>query len=222
MGHKSMIVVASHNNVNLLNDMLINLSKINLNSHKVLIVDTNSDNSDYIKFFNQCKNDFPNFTFDRKDYNCFDSGAYIHAYLNYNEDRYIFLQDSCKINDSNLILEWNTMLQNYDVVPWINFGYWYKTESQRSWAEDDLIQYTKPNDSIFGPIFAANKKILDKIPKKWLKEPTNKNEACAMEGRWSFMFHIVKAKKYYLEYFEHHFGAYMSKQKIEKIFLNRN
>ena len=64
-----MIVVASHNRIDLLDNMLKTLSSIDLNNNEVLIIDTNSDNEEYKAFFAQCAEKYP-FMFDRKDYTC--------------------------------------------------------------------------------------------------------------------------------------------------------
>jgi hypothetical protein len=219
-----MIVVASHNRIDLLDNILKNLSSINLNNHDVLIVDTNSDNIDYKNFFQECITKYPNFIFETKDYTCWDSGAYIHAYKNYERDSYIFFQDSLTITNKNLIPMWDNFLKLYDVVPFINFGYFYDNDGSQEWSEDDLPHLNnKPTDSIFGPIFGVTKETMDKLPKEWLKEPTNKIQGCGMERRWSLMFHLVGASKHYIEltnFVKDHL-IYNSKTNISKNFFHR-
>jgi hypothetical protein len=85
-----MIVIPSHDRIDLLVKMVRRLCEIDLNGHEVLIVDTNSDSEQYKEFINHDFSSFlesnPNFKFVRKDYKCRDSGAYIHAYKNYPAD----------------------------------------------------------------------------------------------------------------------------------------
>ena len=211
-----MIVIASHNRTDLLDNMLKTLSSINLNNNKVLIINTNSDNEEYKTFFEECKLNYPQYIFETLNYTCWDSGAYIYAYKNYHSDKYIFLQDSITITNPKLILMWENFLNIYEVVPWINFGYFYENEDQRLWGEEDLIINSVPHDSIFGPI-------LDRLPKEWLKHPTNKMEGCSMERRWSLMFYLINASKHYLEYtnFQKDQTVYNSKLNINKHFLYR-
>jgi len=218
-----MIVIASHNRIDLLDNMLKTLSSINLNNNQVLIIDTNSDNEEYKTFFEECKLNYPQYIFETLDYTCWDSGAYIYAYNNYPSNKYIFLQDSLNITNPKLILMWENFLDIYEVVPWINFGYFYENEDQRLWGEEGLTINNNPHDSIFGPIFGVRKETLDKLPKEWLKYPTNKNEGCGMERRWSLMFHLIDASKHYLEYtnFSKNQTVYNSKLNIDKHFFYR-
>ena len=218
-----MIVIASHNRTDLLDNMLKTLSSINLNNNKVLIINTNSDNEEYKTFFEECKLNYPQYIFETLNYTCWDSGAYIYAYKNYHSDKYIFLQDSITITNPKLILMWENFLNIYEVVPWINFGYFYENEDQRLWGEEDLIINSVPHDSIFGTIFGVRKETLDRLPKEWLKHPTNKMEGCSMERRWSLMFYLINASKHYLEYtnFQKDQTVYNSKLNINKHFLYR-
>lgn len=217
-----MIVVASHNNIELLNNLLNTLSNIDLCNHKVLIIDTNSDSQEYKNYFTELKYKFPNFMFENVNYICWDSGAYIYAYLKYpNEENYIFLQDSISITNSNLIYDWTKLLKNYNVVPWSNFRYWYENDEQQKWSEDGLPLIDNPLDSIFGPIFGVSNETMNKLPKEWLKHPTNKNEGCGMERRWSAMFHCIGATKYYIEYSDDGMIMHHSKININKHFYNR-
>jgi hypothetical protein len=218
-----MIVVASHNRIDLLDNMLKILSSINLNNNQVLIINTNSDNEEYKTFFEECKLNYPQYIFETLNYTCWDSGAYIHAYNNYPSNKYIFLQDSLDIKNPKLIPMWENFLDVYEVVPWINFGYFYENEDQRLWSEEGLIIENNPHDSIFGPIFGVRKETLDKLSKEWLKYPTNKNEGCGMERRWSLMFHLINASKHYIEYtnFQKNQTVYNSRLNIDKYFFYR-
>jgi hypothetical protein len=220
-----MIVIASHNKIDLLQNILNNLKTIDLHNHEVLIVDTNSDDAEYIKFFDQCKEKFPEFIFDRKEYTCWDSGAYIHAYKNYASEKYIFLQDSLIITNNKLIPMWDAFLDIYDIVPFINFRYWHDSDEQKVFSESGLPHSdTRPLDSIFGPIFGVRKETLDKLPIEWLIEPSNKIQGCGMERRWSYMFHLINASKHYIEYtnFEKNHTIYTSKSNINKLFFGRS
>jgi hypothetical protein len=178
--------------------MINRLKEINLNNHKVLIVDTNSDNEEYKQYFKELPHQYPKFIFHQKDYTCWDSGAYIHAYKTYVEDSFIFLQDSSSISNEYLIPIMDGFLKNYEVVPIFDFIYGYDNEEQRKFAEQGLEIHSKPEKGIFGPIFGVRTETLNKLPKEWLIEPQIKNEGCGMERRWSLMFHIIGASKYYL------------------------
>jgi hypothetical protein len=218
-----MIVVASHNRIDLLENMINRLKKIDLNKHRVLIVDTNSDNTDFKQRFKELQKQNPEFIFNKKDYTCWDSGAYIHAYKTYVDDSFIFLQDSLTITNNHLIPIIDGYLKNYEVVPFINFGYGYENEEQKEFVEQGLDVTSKPPHGIFGPIFGVRTETLDKLPKEWLIEPHNKNLGCGMERRWSLMFHLIGASKHYLEIEDipNNHTIYTSKQFIDKHFFYR-
>jgi hypothetical protein len=220
-----MIVVASHNRIDLLDNMLKTLSSIDLNNNKVLIVDTNSDNEEYKVFFNQCVENYPQFIFERKNETCWDSGAYIHAYNNYSDKKFIFLQDSITITNPKLIPMWENFLNIYEVVPFINFGYGYENAGQQEFSERLLPKNPpRPIDAIFGPIFGVRRETLDRLPKEWLTViPDNKMDGNGMERRWSLMFHSINASKHYLEYtnFQKDHTIYTSKSNIDKHFFYR-
>lgn len=219
-----MIVIATHNDSKLLFEICQNLIRINLHNQKVLIVDTNSDNSDFIKNFNTLKKVYDQFLFLRTDIKCWDSGAYIKAYQSFpNEEKFIFLQDSLMIPGKSKFIEHSLeFLDKYDVVAWTNFQYKFDNEQQEKWSEDGLIKGITPIDAIFGPIFSVNKKTLDLLPKEWLKIPSNKNEACGMERRWSAMFQCIGASKYYLEHSINGDGMNHSREYICKNYKNRD
>lgn len=178
-----MIVIATHNDSNILLDICNNFSNIDLYNQSVLIVDTNSDNPQFKKAFRHLSMTYKQFLFKRIEYKCWDSGAYINAYLNFpNEEKFIFLQDSIMIPGKSKFIETSIkLLDIYDVVPWTNFQYKFDNQIQKEWSEEGIPLLTYPTDSIFGPMFAVNRKTLDRIPKDWLKIPSNKNEACGME-----------------------------------------
>lgn len=195
-----MIVVASHDDVELLNSMVQRLSELDLNGHDVLIVDTNSEQQEYLEAFEVAKARYPQFKFERKDYTCWDSGAYIHAYKHYHADKYIFLQDSLYVTNSNFFVEMDEMLDTYDVVPIFDFFYFYYSDEEKEWVEQKLLDSNRtghPKYGIFGPIFGVNKHILDKMPHDWFIEPHNKLTGCRMERRWAMMFHQIGASKKY-------------------------
>jgi hypothetical protein len=218
-----MIVVASHDRVDLLENMLDKLSKINLNGHRVLIVDTNSQNLEYKSKYKTFQTQYPEFLFDNKNYTSWDSGAYIHAYLNYDDKSFIFLQDSLDITNLNLIPTIDNFLEIYDVVPIFNFAYGYENEIQKEFTERGLEINSLPKWAIFGPIFGVTKETMDKLPKSWLIEPYDKITGCGMERRWSLMFHLIGAAKHYLEWEDIPKGHTIlsSKQNINKHFFYR-
>jgi hypothetical protein len=203
-----MIVIASHDNITMLVSILDRLSHLDLCGHDILVVNTNSQDDEYINNINYViesarKKLSCNLIYTVKDYDCYDSGAYIHAFIHYDSDKYICLQDSLFITDINFISDITRRLDTVDVIPIYNFRYSYDNDQQRIWAEEYLGSDNLPQDGIFGPIFAVNKSIVKRIPIVWLKEPNTKLQACGMERRWSLIFHRLNATKEYARYIPH-------------------
>lgn len=219
-----MIVFASHNNTNLLELNLQRLTEIDLNGHDVLIVDTNSNDIRYIKEFNHLKKKYQQFTFIRKDYTCWDTGAYLHAYRNYKRDRYIFLQDSLYIARNSFVLDIDNLLDEYEVVPMFDHYYTYDSEADKEWAEEGIPVTTRPDYLFFGPLFAARRETMDRIPNEWYREPHNKLTSTRMERRWALMFHTIGATcKFYNKTNYGHFWQRFpcTQQKLRKIWMVR-
>jgi len=197
-----MIVVATHDDIDCLAKMIEDISKTELYNNEVLIIDTNSKDINFIKYFSELKKLYPGYIFDRLEYDCWDSGAYIHAYKNYSAENFIFLQDSLRITNPNVFKIISERLQNTDILGLFNFFYSYDSTEQQNWVEDGIPFNSLPDCGIFGPIFSINKNSMDKIPNDWLKYPTNKMQACGMERRWALMFHTLDLKKEYLVEFK--------------------
>jgi len=54
-----MIVVATHNNIEILHKFLVSLENVDLSDEEVLIVDTNSQDIKFKEWFLECKNKYP-------------------------------------------------------------------------------------------------------------------------------------------------------------------
>lgn len=197
-----MIVIATHDDIDSLTNILNDLLTCDLYGHQVLFVDTNSSNSEFINKFNYYKKEYPQFIFDRKEYTCWDSGAYLHAYLNYPSEKYIFLQDSLRINNKHIFKEITIQLDTIDVLGLFNFFLCFDSEEQKLWAENGITINNYPKYGIIGPIFSINKNILDRIPKDWFREPNVKWQACGMERRWALMLNTIGAKIDFLHFFK--------------------
>ena len=224
-----MIVIAAHDRIDLLAQMLKRLKDVDLNKHEILVVDTNSTNKEFLNGIVNLINEYPGIKFERKAYTCWDSGAFIHGYRNYRRARYIFLQDSIYIKNPNLIVELDAMLDVVDVAAIIDFKYGYQDETHRGWVEEDLGDITSwPERGIFGSMFAVRRSALDKLFPAWLnKQPLNKVQAIGMERRWSLMFHLTNASKKYMHHipdneWDSFYNSENDKFNITKYWMNRD
>ena len=215
-----MIVIASHNNIECLARILKSLSKADTNGHRICVVDTNSTSDAYRDFVDHLKDQYPSIIFLRSNYDCYDSGAYLLAYRSFDDDTFIFLQDSVTISNKSFIPDVDTLLKEYDVVPFINFPFYFEGKEQKRWGEQGVIPWhlkwlplnthkqgfvinKYPKEAFFGPMFGVTKSALDKIPARWHVEPTTKVQACAMERRWALLFHYTGASIQVYEYVPH-------------------
>jgi hypothetical protein len=212
-----MIVIATHDNIDILNTLLNSLKNVDLKNHEVSIIDTNSQSQNFIDYFSNLKNILP-YNFYRLDYTCYDSGAYMWAYQNLKADSWIFLQDSIEIINPDWIQEIDNLLKEYEVVAGFDFPYSYDPHPlQKPWVESNIEFINYPESGIFGPMFSVRNSTMDKIPKHWFKWPTEKLMQQGMERRWSLMFHSINATKTYLE----GYGDIHSSKWIKKHFYIR-
>jgi hypothetical protein len=212
-----MIVIVTHDNIDILNTFLNSLKNVDLNNHEVSIIDTNSQSQNFIDYFFNLKNTLP-YNFYKLDYKCYDSGGYIWAYQNLKSDNWIFLQDSIEIIRPDFIKKIDNKLEQYEVVGGFDFPYSYDpNELQKPWVETDIEFEDYPELGIFGPMFSVRNTTMDRIPKHWLKYPPNKLMQQGMERRWSLIFHSINATKTYLE----GYGNIHSSKWIKKHFYIR-
>ena len=184
------------------------LNKLNeFNKIDVLIVDTNSNNNNVIDFYNMLDKNKFNYKiyFDRVETDCYDSGAYIHSFKKYKSDFFYFFQDSIEFINEDIFNDINKLLNIYDVVALSPFPLLFDNKEQVDWITSNLpiSEIMKVSNrrmyGIFGPMFFIKRKTLEKIPDNWLVYPTIKNQAMAMERKWSIMFNILDFKTVYLE-----------------------
>ena len=201
-----MIVIASHDNIDYLKSVLEQLSEMNLDGHDVLIVDTNSTDTEYREYFEHIRYQYPNIIFDRKYYTCWETGAILHAFRMYKRDKYVFLNDSIYITNDNFFVDINNLLNEVEVVPIWNFVYRYDSSEQQSWVEEGLptergySQYY-PEWGIIASMFAVRYETLNRIPSYWFRDDVNeKYKSQGMERRWSLMFHLINASRKYLDF----------------------
>lgn len=193
-----LLVVACHNDINLLNNWLDRIKLINIPEHtKIIFIDTYSDNEEFKTHFSLLKeqNVNQNLMFERLDYICYASGAYWYTYLTYTSNHYIFLHDSNTIIDLNFLEIILEKLKEYNIVSFFDFQYDHFLNEWSGTDFEGITDITYPQRLIVGPMFATTKTTLDKIPHQWFKIPQNKTEEEGCERRWALMFHLINATK---------------------------
>jgi hypothetical protein len=213
-----MIVIATNNGFVHLKELLDSFCNIDMYDEKILIVDTISTDENHINFLNLTPALYANLdiTITKTPYRGFDTGAYIHAYENYESELYIFLHDSIIIKNSNFVKDIKNYLEENDVVSFFCFNFvrcgddeWKKFMKSCTGSE----YYDR---AIFGPMFACKKEVLSNINTKELEIPDNKNKQTAYEAIWMHLFKSINKKVFCLnEYGE-------ESQYINKKILIRN
>jgi hypothetical protein len=162
-----MIVIATYNDISYLNNLLDGLNTTENLDENVLIVctdDRQSEMVDYINTLPQNNNYNFNILVDVTPYQGYDSGAYIYAFKNYIDDYYIFLQDSITIKSSEWLNLFKEVREENTINPILEFSLSWDNHEQLMWVENKMgLYFNKPNVGIFGPIFQASRKSLNKI-----------------------------------------------------------
>jgi len=186
-----MIIIATNNGKNYLNNLLISFESFNIKK-PIHIIDTGSTDIDCIGFLEDIKSNkiFKdlNILTHKTPYKGFDSGAYIYAIQNIESEKYYFLHDSITIKDFNFFNKIDEKLKSGVVVPLIVFNSnKYDNQDQIDFSLNK-IGVSEFDFGIFGPMFAITKNDVSKIKKSLNFFPTKKNEQMAMERVWPALF----------------------------------
>jgi hypothetical protein len=185
-----MIVIATHNGIDFLPNLLGSLNKYGIGNHKLLVVDTQSDDLKFLEYLNEVRNQL-GVEVVTTPYAGYDTGAYLYTYRNYSDKDYIFLQDSMTIKNK----DWLQKISQRDVTCLFTIPMICDNDSQYQWLNDHFPN-TPCNEGIFGPIFYTTKEVLDRANEKHLLEaiPTNKSQQQGYERAWGIIFSTIKAK----------------------------
>jgi hypothetical protein len=190
-----MIVIATYNDTILLDNFLNSLKKTENLDEVILIVCTCPIQNEMIDFLNKIKNqnDYNlNIITDVTPYSGYDTGAYIWAFNNYNDEYYIFLQDSLIINDKNWLNKFKEFRNENTLNTWCSFSLNDETPHTNFFLPKMGFHPNSLNGhlGIFGPIFQISKHALEIIDKKFQLNnfiPHDKMSSCAMERGWSYL-----------------------------------
>ena len=162
-----MIVIATYNDINLLNNLLDSLNTTENLNENVLVVCTDPNQMGMIKYIHTLpsSNKYKfNILADFTPYAGYDSGAYIYAYNNYVDDYYIFLQDSITVKSPEWFNYFKEKRNEDTINPLLQFSMCWDNLEQRMWVEQKFNgNFKLPNVGVFGPIFQASRKSLNKI-----------------------------------------------------------
>lgn len=213
-----MIVIATHNGHDRLNDLLNDLKEHKCNI-PISIIDTQSENKISLQFLESVSQIYTQLnirTFKTPNKN-FEAGSFMFAIENIPAERYYFLQDSIRIKDCNAFLEIDKLLKPGNVVSIATFkgNYFCNEHLQKPFCELNWknINFDK---GIFGNMFCILASDLEKsklnLPKIL---PATKQESMAMERGWGIFCKQSNLNIISLEgdwtVFNHNTGKYFGK-----------
>lgn len=113
------------------------------------------------------------------------SKAFIDAYRQNYYRSYLFLQDSLRGNVEDVV---EPFRGKEEVVAWGTFPMFFDDEQQGNWVLKQYPGHTMPRRGIFGPIFYATRRAMQRMESKGLfpKTPPNRLMAQGTERAWAF------------------------------------
>jgi hypothetical protein len=224
-----MIVIATYNDIGLLDNLLDSLNTTENLNENVLVVCTDPNKLHMIKhIYSLSSSKKYNFKIlaDFTPYQGYDSGAYIYAYRNYVDDYYVFLQDSVTIKSPEWFNYFKEKRQEYTINPILHFSMCWDNMEQRMWVEHKFDNhFNSPSVGVFGPIFQASRKSLAKMDElhnltKFI--PSHKiTSQQGMERGWAYLAANSEISIDSIDgayYGEHSFNS----RCFNKIYLKRN
>lgn len=193
-----MIVVATHNGQQFIDNHLQSWNEYGTHGHSVAVVATGASSPEYTDYLRRLASEKWGFRLFicSTPYAGYDTGAYIWAYKHFHqEEEFLFCHDSMVVKKSRVMWDFQNMALDNKAgcVPWLVFRL-NSYESEEQW---NLVQQIVPNPSIhpspgfgiFGPIFYTTRTSLRALPPATFQQyPTNKNQQEAMERGWSAIF----------------------------------
>jgi hypothetical protein len=190
-----MIVIASYNNLTYTRNLLDSM-KTSVIDEDVLVICTCPKQTHFIKEIDKhiSETKYPfKIQYTVTPYSGYDSGAYIWAYQNYEDDYYVFLHDSIMVNYPQWLERFKSFRHEDILNAWCYFNMFPIAPMYSQFFLPKMKEYYILNNShpgIFGPMFQISRKALCRIDEKYnLNQfiPTHKDEACAMERGWTYL-----------------------------------
>lgn len=220
-----MIVIATYDNVKVLETLLLSLNNTSDLDEEVLVIGTDPKKTDMISYLQNMPVEKYKFKikYDVTPYAGYDSGAYIYAYKKYKSEYYIFLQDSLSIKDPEWLNIFKKERSEKKVVSWIKVKMKWWRNTQEKYVKSKFKDSVRmPSHLIFGPIFQCHISFLNKINEEFNIDnfiPTDKvNGQSGMERGWAI---LCENLDFELISLEDEVWDFKNKKLFLKEFLNR-
>ncbi len=225
-----MIVVAAHDNIEVLNNLLTSMKNNNV-MIPICIVNTGSILPDFVSYLESIHDIFPELNvLVLHGPSQYEAGAWVHAYKNTNADEYLFIHDSmiCNCNDPLQVFREKASIEELDVVAFRCFhGLWGMHDglhnmTEKAFGHRDVNKYHQLG--VFGSIFYCKRHVLDKLFQNNLLRdellPFDKNTSMSWERFWPILFQETGINYHGLGDFFHQYKE-PQLNPITKVFLNR-
>ena len=187
-----MIVIGTNNGRGWLSNSLASLAKLGIED-TILVIDTNSTEKDALEFHQSLTKGIYDLDIQIQTtpYKGYDSGAWIWAIQNKEEEYYHFIQDSIVVNNKRYFTKAERILDEGKVASLLHFPpNQYDSFEQYLWVMENFgtSQY---KSGVFGPNFSINRDIRNKLNRLAIPIPTNKLEQMGMERGWGVLFNTM-------------------------------
>ncbi|HEY3783181.1 MAG TPA: hypothetical protein VGL56_19045 [Fimbriimonadaceae bacterium] len=188
-------MIATHNGRQFLPGLLESLARFGTGGRKVLLLDTGSTCAESLQLLSAIAQQSWPFELEvsKTPYRGYDTGAYIHAFRNYEAETYLFLQDSVLIKNENWLEAFESRISHgVGCVPWLGFPMQWNSQEQIDWVMEKFETPDWPPLGVFGPMFMATRTALNDLESRGYLEniPNCKMEQMAMERAWAVAFTI--------------------------------
>lgn len=107
-------------------------------------------------------------------------------------DAYLIVQDTMEplIDLVAAPFEDEAERKGVHVVGWARFPMFFDNPEQEGWVTRQYTHVMKPEYGVFGPVFWASRKAMERMDKllRFPRHPENKNEANGTERAWAYAF----------------------------------
>jgi len=155
------------------------------------------------------------------------SQAFINAFR---DDRrrhraYLFIQDSLEpmMDDVTGLFEECARKRRADVVGWARFPMFFDSPEQEHRVTNQYAWVHRPAYGVFGPIFWATRKTMERLEKNYRfpLAPENKMDAQGTERAWAYAFAAVAARVEFLHDWSNEFLTSGDALPFRKVFAGR-
>jgi hypothetical protein len=155
------------------------------------------------------------------------SAAFINAYR-FDRDRhrsFLFLQDSLEPMVEDVVAPFTEYAERkrVPVVGWAGFPLFFDDAEQQHQVESQYPYVPRPATGIFGPIFYAERKALERLDRlgRFPKRPNDRAEAQGTERAWAYAFACVGIQVGYLHPWSNEFVSSGDALPFRKVFMGR-